>query len=250
VWNPSELEISLPIRQKLEIFLDNQHGIVEFEPEDSLIDVDLGSSGSAMASGTLSNVRIKSGEYNLTAHQIRVNAAPRPARRAGDTRLAVSLSMLGGVFDPTYRSPFGRVIRAAGIEAKLKGPFGTGALDREFDTWRRAGGRLQVEHAHLVWGPIDVSGSGTFGLNARHHAIGRVNLDVKDFNTTVNGLVDARIIQQQAGTWAKVAMSKTAVRRGLGDRAHVTASLPLTLKDNRISTGGVPLAILPVFTFR
>ena len=71
--------------------------------------------------------------------------------------------------------PFGRSIELIFLDARINGPVPDDRWPAALETWRDAGGTIDVGALRLDHGPLRMQGEGTLALDADMQPIGRVH---------------------------------------------------------------------------
>ncbi len=204
----------------------------------------------------------------LSAHRIDLRVPLDPAGEAAGLRLdARDVSLPMGASALVVQSLSARLdgvaadIVAAGVT--LPGPalpFG-GALDR-FElqarssiplpplrdpaqaaaTWQQAGGRLEVSHAVLRWGPLDGTAFGTITLTPALQPAGTATLQLAGYADAADALVRAGAVNRNQARVVTAVLGLMARRNAAGVSE---AEVPLTLADSVLRLGAMPLARVP-----
>ncbi len=105
--------------------------------------------------------------------------------------------------------------------------------------WRDAGGHLTVDHAALRWRALSVEGSALLSLDPALQPRGNATLQLAGFTAASDSLARAGILARNEAMVANTVLSLMAHARPGGE---VTAVVPLTLDNGRLTMGAIPLA--------
>ena len=147
---------------------------------------------------------------------------------------------------PGHSLPFGGVVRSLDLHARF-----TGALPplRDLSTalaaWRDGGHRLLIDGLALSWGPLDVRGNASLGLDAALQPVGTASIQLTGYAEVIDALARSGAITRNDARVATTLLSLVS-RPGAGDVSQ--ADLPLTLKDRTLSVGAIPLLRLPALS--
>lgn len=145
---------------------------------------------------------------------------------------------------PAPQTPLGPHIASATFEGRLSGtlppdPPNPAAAAR---AWRESGGALKLTRVAIGWGPLGVSGTASFALDAGLQPDASATLRLVGIDATLRALADARLITPRAAE---------AVRAVAGLLAHTAqgggapgVELPVTLHDGTVTLGMIPLATI------
>ena len=82
--------------------------------------------------------------------------------------------------------------------------------------WSGYEGRIDIEHLDLRWPPLDLSASGSIGLDEERRPSGRLETWWRDLPGLMEGLVAAGLVDARALTPLKAAMALLPRRAGIG----------------------------------
>ena len=108
--------------------------------------------------------------------------------------------------------------------------------------WRDAGGQLVIGDIAVGWGPLDVRGSATLGLDSALQPTGNGAVRVTGFTETIEALARAGVISRND---ARVASTLLGLMSHAGSDGVAQADLPLNLRNGLLSAGAIPLMKLP-----
>lgn len=142
---------------------------------------------------------------------------------------AMDLRLTEASVEPDVERAFGRTADLMRMDGALTS---WGALAHAGDpfAWTRAGGRLEIGAAQLVWGPADLNGAGDITLDRELRPTGRLSLVVTDPNTLIGALVEAGLVQEDQGEALRL-FALMAPRRDAG------IALPFRLQDGGLFLG-------------
>jgi hypothetical protein len=176
---------------------------------------------------------------------------------------ALEVSVLAGRLDPA-----GLEIAASHLTIPAAGlPFG-GAIDRftarlhvtvplplpgavPFEpsalaaAWMKAGGKIVLDDASVLWGPLDAQGRFTAGLDSALQPTATGSLHMSGYHAAIDALVRAGTIGRNA---ARVTTTVLDMMATSSDPAIV--DVPLTLKSGSLAMGAIPLLRIPSMTWR
>ena len=149
---------------------------------------------------------------------------------------------------PDAGLPFGGAIERASARLQLTGPLPSAtALQHEAAAaaaWAKAGGEVVVDDATLVWGPLDVQGHLTAGLDAALQPKATGTLHMTGYHAAIDALVRAGTIQRNAARVANTVLDMMATST---DPAIV--DVPLTLQGGSVAMGAIPLLRIAPLTW-
>lgn len=167
------------------------------------------------------------------------------AMRGGAARTSLQLDVQAhGVGLPDKgRWPLGATVNRLEAEISLASPALSGRAPAEqARAWRDWGGTVDVTHMAVKWGPLDMSGSATLGLDDKLQPAGHGRAEVRGWQATLDALVNGGVLPQGVAQTAKAVLSLMAPAAGGGDEGGgAKLSVPVSLKDSTVSVGAIPL---------
>lgn len=141
--------------------------------------------------------------------------------------------------------PLGELVSHVSARALVTGTVvPAGDLPGLLSRWRGSGGTAEVSHLGLRYGPLVLEGSGTASLDADMQPVGTFIARIQGFQQTLSALATRGIIDEQAAASASIALSILS-RPGV-DGGQPSVSLPLTVRERRLSVGPLPLMVVPL----
>ncbi len=186
----------------------------------------------------------------LTIGQVRADTKSRPAALQGEPAYSLTANATGITLPqpPNLTWPLGPSISLLALDAMLTGPMPrTPTLVARATGWRDGGGTLEVQHATLQWGPLDLTGSATLALDDHLQPMGAATAKIRGYVATLDALANAHVIPPQAAMAAKAVLGLMAHSPPGGGPPEV--EVPLTLQNRALSVGRIPLAHLPEFSW-
>lgn len=154
------------------------------------------------------------------------------------TTLAFDVAANDVVLPPDRPAPLGSTIRELQLAGRLEGPAPSGTDAAALSAWRDAGGAVDLDRATLSWGPLRLSGNGTFALDASLKPLAAASTEVEGGAEAIAALVDARLVDPQNAQLAVLGLAALADGEG-------KVKLPLTAQDGALWIGPIRLADLP-----
>jgi hypothetical protein len=140
--------------------------------------------------------------------------------------------------------PFGGTIASLDFHVRASGPI---PLRRDVASalavWRDHGLTLAIDDLILRWGPLDLRGSASLGLDGAMQPAGSAQVQLTGFMEVIEALARSGSISRNDARVAGTLFGLMS-RPGASDVAE--ADLPLTLKDRTLLVGAIPVARLPV----
>jgi hypothetical protein len=139
---------------------------------------------------------------------------------------------------PDPRLALGPAIDHIAAAGQLEGPPPRGLDAASLGAWRDAGGAVDLDLAALAWGPLSLSGNGTFSLDDRLRPLAAATTSVRGAPETLQALADAGLMKSNDAQLAALGLALLTDSKG-----RVTMSL--TAQDGELSAGPIRLAKLP-----
>ena len=190
----------------------------------------------------------------LSGRHIELHVRPSPGRYESDGAVDVSLQLAQGAVPQLdaltgNRDPADLSLDATLTRASL---FGTGAVPRELERWRSAGGSLDVAALSVAKGPQRVQAKGSLGLDGAHRPAGQIDLRAAGVDALVGTLVGQRLGSDRGALVGQLVGGLLGLGRraepdpgkadaGKPDAAALKALPPLRLVDGRILFSGFPI---------
>jgi hypothetical protein len=141
------------------------------------------------------------------------------------------------------RFPLGQRIDKIHFFSQLMGVVSPGPPRETLQAWRDAGGVVQLRQSELSWGPLWLSGNGTFAFDQAMQPLAAGTLSVAGLGETLDALVAAGVLEPGPAKFAHVMFAALAQPPAGGGRPQV--NLPLTVQEGLVYMGPIKLARLP-----
>ena len=142
------------------------------------------------------------------------------------------------------RWALGAHVAALAWDARLSGPWSDlPGLYPRARFWRDGGGKLQLQRLSLSWGALELSGDAALMLDGRMQPAGTASARVIDPIATLDALAAGGAMTSRSASAVKAMLSLMMPAPPQGAKPQV--ELPLTLRDGKLSIGGIPLADMP-----
>ena len=142
----------------------------------------------------------------------------------------------------------GRHIDHATIQLALKGAIPTAPTRAALESWRDAGGTVELERLQLNWGAFQLEAQGAAALDASLQPEGALTARAWGIGAAIDALVAAGEVRPREGATAKVVLHTMAKpRTDQGIPPEVEA--PFAVQDGKLYLGPVPLARMPVIVW-
>jgi hypothetical protein len=138
--------------------------------------------------------------------------------------------------------PFGPVIGKLAVEAELRGLLDGPSPAAAAAAWRDAGGTIEIRRFVLVWGDLQIEGTGTLALDDRMRPVGAGAARVRGQEAVIDLAVADGQMSAGAGNLAKATLGALAAANG------GVLSVPFRMQEGWLFLGPARLARLsPVF---
>jgi hypothetical protein len=178
------------------------------------------------------------GAQTVHAWAIAPPGAPAAHQDAG---LAVALDA-HNLSLPITPPGFGQTVEDLGFGLTLTGAFPLGPLRQAAAAWRDGGGTLELDHLHLRWGDMEITGSGTLALDNDLQPVGGFSGGVSGFDQLLSALVATGRIK---GSDARVARLALAMLAKAGPDGRPEISTSLTIQNGEMYLGPAKLGPAP-----
>jgi hypothetical protein len=158
-----------------------------------------------------------------------------------DAGLAFALDA-GDLSLPAAPPGFGPTIGDLGFGVTLTGPFPPGPLRQAAAAWRKGGGTVDLDHLHLRWGDMEITGSGTLALDDDLQPVGGFSGGVSGFDQLLSALVASGRIKASDARVARLALAMLA-KAGPDGRPEISTSL--TIQNGQMYLGPAKLGPAP-----
>jgi hypothetical protein len=161
---------------------------------------------------------------------------------AARTSLQLDVQAHGLGLPDKGRWPLGATVSRLEAEISLASPALSGRAPAEqARAWRDWGGTVDVTRLAVKWGPLDMSGTATLGLDDKLQPEGHGMAEVGGWQATLDALVGGGVLPQGVAQTAKAVLSLMAPQAGGDSAGGAKLSLPVSLKDSTVSVGTIPL---------
>lgn len=167
-----------------------------------------------------------------------------PPTETGASTVGIALHAKAMALTGEAAKALGSRITSLDLEAALSGTLAPNADPKTMAAaWRASGGSLHIRDFQLLWGPLDLTGSGTLALDENLQPQGEGNAHAVGYAETLDALASHAVMSRSAATAAKAVLSLLASYPANGGAPSV--DVPLTLKDRTLAMHQVPLVRLP-----
>jgi hypothetical protein len=145
-------------------------------------------------------------------------------------------------------APFNQPVARIAGTVEVTGPISDGPLPQVLETWRTAGGTVEVKDALLEWPPLKVVASGSFALDQRLQPMGAASARIQGSGDAVEALAKTGWMGPEEAAVAQLALGAMSQRSE--DGAASELNVPLTVQDRRLFAGPVTVLELPEIEWR
>ncbi len=163
--------------------------------------------------------------------------AERPAGSVDFAVHAVELELPAG-----SGGVLGREVALARLNSFLPVAAPGDPTEAALTAWRQAGGTVEVREMELIWGPLEVRGRGGTALDTALRPTGRLDVEIRGYDATLDALAAAGQMPDDNANTAKFALALLA-KNGADGRRFVAA--PLVAEDGRLYLGPAEILKLP-----
>lgn len=180
----------------------------------------------------------------LTIGSQQLHLVSTPNASAGQVILAVAFRADAIELPADIPWPLGPHLTTVQLDSVLNGPLApTGPPRARATAWRDGGGKLEIGHLALNWGPLDLSGQATLALDDQLQPAGSADLRLVGYVAALDSLAANRVINDQGAMAAKAVLSLLARQPESGGPPEV--DIPLRLKGRVLAMRQMQLTKLP-----
>ena len=145
-------------------------------------------------------------------------------------------------------APLAHTIPKLDLTAELDGTLARGTLTHVLESWRDAGGDVELRAIAVDWPPLSLNGSGTLALDKALQPMGAFTAKCRGFLETLDALVKSGHVQENEAAVVRgllVLMAKTST-----PDAAPEIDLSVTVQDRKVTAGPVTFMELPTIDWR
>lgn len=239
-WDWWRYRIELPERHRVELTRPDLPTPVVAVPEKTLVLLQLHRNG-RLAEGEvrIDGVRVTgAGQKELVVAGeawLKLEQPDSVETGAGKTVVSLSAALENLRVPAAVNAPLGGTLQRVQFVGDMKGAVPRDITREGLEEWRRAGGMLDASWLSLVWGPFDLRGRGSLGIDDRLRPLASVTTDIRGFAETLDALERARLVKRTAAAAMGIALNVLA-KPSSADGAKVL-SVPLTARDGQLRVG-------------
>ncbi len=134
---------------------------------------------------------------------------------------------------------FGRRIAAFGAELALSGPVPPGRFPVvRAESWRDAGGTLEVKSLSLRWGPVGATAAATLALDEGLQPMGAGSIRLTGAAEALDALAEAGLVGRRAAATARAILPLMSRPNPAG---QPEVEVPLTIEDRTLAVARIPV---------
>lgn len=113
--------------------------------------------------------------------------------------------------------------------------------------WRDGGGTLELADFTLIWGPLRIAGDGTLAVDDKLQPIGAFTAQITGLDRLVDLLEQSGQMRRQQAAIARIALA--VLTRAPANGGPPQARLPVSIQNQQLSVGPIPLLRVPVIAW-
>lgn len=190
-------------------------------------------------------------------HARRLAGGAAPAGEGPEDGVAPTAPLLGEVaidgtevrLPATVESPLGPLVEKLGYTVGLTGQIPAPAPGRRIEDmvaeWAKGGGTIELSRAETRWGPLNLTLTGSFSIDALNRPIGAISGRIGGLEPLIDGAVaEGRLREAQARGIKQALNAIGFIAKDKEGRVPVS----VTVQDGRVSVGPVPVGeVKPLF---
>ncbi len=255
-WTPLDAEAFAPGRHDLEFGAGGAARHVVLDARAASGRASFGTDGrlgeAEAILGDLLVVEDSAPDRSLVAESARLRILPAANPGTDHTKpsLGFEIALAGVVLPPDAATPLGREVQKLELDGAVMGriPGHVPALSDGLAAWRDDGGTLELSRIVGYWGPLVVTGTGTFALDSALQPIGALSTTLSGHEAAIDALVASGTVGPRDGSLAKIVLAVLARPSPVDGEPELTA--PITLQDGALWVGPAKLLRLPRIEWR
>jgi hypothetical protein len=187
----------------------------------------------------------------ITGQHTEIHARPNPARFEAEGAVDVNLQLAQAAIPALDALTGGGAPVDASLDATVTQArhIGTGAVPRELEKWRAAGGLLEIAALSLAKGDQRIQAKGTVGLDDAHRPTGQIDLRAAGVDALIGTIVGQRFGSEKGALVGQLVGGLLGLGRPraqpdqapAGSGPPLKALPPLKLVDGQVLFSGFPI---------
>jgi len=169
-----------------------------------------------------------------------------PPKTDHDPALLVSFDVQGAHLRAAP-APFGTTIQDISATATVDGTIAPAPLPQMLDAWRKKGGAIELENAHLAWDRLDIDAQGTLALDDDLQPLAALTATVRGQNEMIDAAVSAGALPEGDAGMARIVLNMISQQ---GDDGRKQIQLPISAQNRRLYLGPAAIAKIPTIDWR
>lgn len=188
---------------------------------------------------------------SVTGRHLELHARPNPARYTAEGAVDVSLQLAQAAIPALDAMTGGSAPVDSSLDATVTHAtvIGTGAVPRELEKWRQAGGVLEVAALSLAKGDQRIQAKGALALDDAHRPAGQIDLRAAGVDALIGTVVGQRFGSKEGALVGQLVGGLLGLGRGRaqpdqappGSGPPLKALPPLKLVDGQVLFSGFPI---------
>ncbi|NQV48820.1 MAG: DUF2125 domain-containing protein [Rhodospirillaceae bacterium] len=151
----------------------------------------------------------------------------------------IDIAASGLILPHVWASPLGDRFRNVELQARMMGALPAGPMTEALETWRDAGGTLEMKRLLIRHGPALLKADGTLALDGALQPIGAFTARLEGFFETVEALQKMGLVKPRDAVAAKMLLGVMA--RQPDDGGPAVLNMALTVQGQKLYAGPVAL---------
>lgn len=189
--------------------------------------------------------------FTLTGRHLELHARPAPARFESDGAVDLNLQLAEAAIPDLDALTGGSAPVDASLDATVTRAtvIGTGAVPKELERWRQAGGLLEITSLSLAKGDQRVQARGQIALDEAHRPAGQIDLRAAGVDALIGSVVGQRFGSKEGALVGQLVGGLLGLGRGparpdqapAGSGPPLKPLPPLKLVDGQVLFSGFPI---------
>ena len=158
------------------------------------------------------------------------------------------VSLVAAQLDPNLVGTLGRKLDQLAGQLSVRGALDpTDVSPDGLTRWRDTGGTLELADFSLVWGPLQIAGDGTLAVDDALQPVGAFTAQIAGLDRLVDLLERTGRMRPQQAAIARIALA--VLTRAPANGGAPQARLPVSIQNQQLSIGPIPLLRLPTISW-